>query len=270
MILLLLRIFIAPLVVLLATVVQRRFGHAVSGLLIGLPLTSLPLLWLVALQHGATFAGAMAGTTLAATTAQVFVIWAYARLAMHVSPTRAILYTLGAFVISAGAFHFLKLSALVASVLAILAFMAALRWWPTTTSSPEETGRYRLGLRITLSAGFTLVIVTLAGRIGPSLAGLAAALPVMSMVMGYVTHKELGANASSKFLHGVTRGSFSYVASIFVLTEMLRTGNVGFAFLTSIAVALVLQVAMQSLETFPGLKRTLATPLFTSRVPLKH
>src|SRR5476649_1928013 len=90
MILLLLRIAIAPLIVVAGTLVQRRFGNAVSGLLIGLPLTSLPLLWLVGLQHGSSFASSMSGAILVGSTAQVVVLWMYALLAPRISPLLAL------------------------------------------------------------------------------------------------------------------------------------------------------------------------------------
>lgn len=257
MIFLFLKVITAPLVIVMATLVQRRFGHAVSGLMIGLPLTSLPLLWLVALSHGATFTGSMSGATLTGTVAQVVVIWVYASLATRLPPTLSMVGALAAFVVTAGVTQALHPSALVAAVLAGAGFAVALRLWPHTSSTPVAQGRYRLALRVVLSAGFTLVVVTLAGRIGPGLSGLAAALPVMSLIMAFVTHQELGADASSRFLKGVTRGSFAYVVSMLVLTEFLQLGRMGLAFLLAIASAVVIQLAVQSLDSLPALKQSL-------------
>jgi uncharacterized membrane protein len=124
-------------------------------------------------------------------------------------------------------------------------------------------------LRVTISAGFTLFLVTLAGRFGAGFSGLLAALPMMSLIMAYVTHQELGANASAQFLHGVTKGSFSYVASMFVLAEVLRSGEIGLAFLLAIAVALVIQLAVQSLDTFPSIRRALNVPFSNAESFLK-
>jgi hypothetical protein len=266
MILLLLRIAIAPLIVVAGTLVQRRFGNAVSGLLIGLPLTSLPLLWLVALQHGSSFASSMSGAILVGSTAQVVVLWMYALLAPRVSPLLALGGALIGFTLSIAALHLLSLSVLFASVLAAAGFAVALYWWPYTESAPQETGRYRMILRIVISAGFTLFLVTLAGRFGAGISGLLAALPMMSLVMAFVTHQELGANASAQFLRGVTRGSFSYVASMFVLAELLRTGNIGMAFPLATLVALAIQGVVQSLDTFPSLKRAFSPSLLASRI----
>ena len=269
MILLLLRITIAPLIVVASTLVQRRFGSAVSGLLIGLPLTSLPLLWLVALQHGTSFASSMSGAILVGSTAQVIVLWMYALLAPRVSPFAALLGALTSFTLTIAALHLLSLSVLLASVLAAVGFAVALNWWPYTEAVTEETGRYRMILRVTISAGFTLFLVTLAGRFGAGLSGLLAALPMMSLVMAYVTHQELGASASAKFLRGVTKGSFSYVASMFVLAEVLRTGDIALAFLLATGVALVVQGVVHSFDTFPSLKRVFSPSLLASRVSLR-
>jgi hypothetical protein len=265
MILLVLRVITTPLVIVMATLMQRRLGHAVSGMMIGLPLTSLPLLWLVALSHGTKFTGSMSSATLTGTIAQVVVIWVYASLATRLTPTLSLVGALAAFVVTAGVTQALHPSGLVAAVLSGAGFAIALRWWPRTSLTPVAQGRYRLALRVVLSAGFTLVVVSLAGPIGPGLSGLAAALPVMSLIMAFVTHQELGADASSRFLKGVTRGSFAYVVSMLVLTELLESGRMGLAFLLAIATAIVIQLAVQSLGSLPALKQSLRTPISSAK-----
>ena len=269
MFLLLLRVAIAPLIVVGGTLAQRRFGHAVSGLLVGLPLTSLPLLWLVALQHGTSFASSMSGAILVGATAQAVVIWVYAVLAPRISPLLALSGAIGSFLVTICALHLVSLSMLIASVLAAAAYAVALYWWPYSDAAPQETGRYRLVLRVMISAGFTLFLVTLAGRFGASIAGLLAAIPMMSLVMAFVTHQELGANASAQFLRGVTKGSFSYVASMLVLAELLRYGNIGIAFLCSMGVALVIQLGVHTFDTFPSVKRVINFAFLASRTPLE-
>jgi len=269
MFLLLVRVAIAPLIVVLATLIQRRYGNDIGGLVIGLPLASLPLLWLVALQHGSAFASSMSGAILVGASAQVVVIWMYALLAPRISPLLALAGAVCSFVITIGALNLLNLSVLLASFIATAGFAVALYFWPYSETSTQQSGRYRFMLRIIISAGFTLFLVTVAGRIGPGFAGLIAALPMMSLVMAFVTHRELGADASAQFLHGVTKGSFSYVASMLVLAELLRTGSVGTAFLCAIGVAIVIQLAVQSLDTFPSVRRAINAPLVTLKFALK-
>ena len=103
MFLLLVRVAIAPLIVVIATLIQRRYGNDIGGLVIGLPLASLPLLWLVALQHGSSFASSMSGAILVGASAQVVVIWMYALLAPRISPLLALAGAVCSFVITIGA-----------------------------------------------------------------------------------------------------------------------------------------------------------------------
>jgi hypothetical protein len=210
----------------------------------------------------------MSGAILVGATAQVVVLWTYALLAPRVSPLVALCGALISFTLTIAALHLLSLSVLLASVLAAVGFAVALNWWPYSESATQESGRYRMMLRVTISAGFTLFLVTLAGRFGAGLSGLLAALPMMSLVMAYVTHQELGASASAQFLRGVTRGSFSYVASMFVLAELLRSGEIGMAFLLATGVAFAVQGVVQAFDTFPGLKRAFSPSLITSRISL--
>jgi hypothetical protein len=251
----LIRVLLAPLAVVAGTLAQRRFGYAVSGLILGLPLTSLPLLWLVALQHGTVFASSMTGALLVGSIAEAVVLWLYARLTIHLSPSLALVGALVAFALAAEAVNLLRLSALLAGVITALGFAAALRWWPVTTNNVvigEE--RSRLWLRVILSAVFTVVLVALAGRLGPVLAGLIDALPAMSLMMAFTTHQDHGSGASSRFLHGVTRGSFSYLAAMIVLAELLRTGDLLLAFTSALVAALIVQGSIQMHDTLA--KRT--------------
>jgi hypothetical protein len=212
----------------------------------------------------------MSDATLVGTVAQVVVIWMYASLATRLSPTLALIGALAAFVVTAAVTQILNPSIVLAAVLAGAGFVIALRWWPRAASGLPESGRYRLALRVALSAGFTVLIVTFAARMGPGLAGLAAALPVMSLIMALVTHQELGSDASSRFLKGVSRGSFSYVASMLVLSELLRARETGVAFLSAIGVALAIQLAVQSLDSFPGIKRVLSISTLSPTISLER
>ena len=257
MIFLALRLLLAPLAVLASTVAQRRFGHAISGLIVGLPLASLPLLWLVAVQHGDAFASTMTAALLVGGIAEAAVLWLYANLTTRLSPSVALLGALGAFALVALVVNLLGLSPLAAGGLTALGFAVALWWWPS--SAPAETaaaGRSRLTVRVILAALFTFALVTLAGRLGPVWSGLLDALPAMSMMMAFMTHQDHGASASSGFLRGVTRGSFSYVAAMLVLAELLQTGNLLLAFGSALGVALVVQALIQSFDSLSTKRRS--------------
>jgi hypothetical protein len=257
MLFLVLRIIIGPLGVLGGTVAQRRLGPAVAGLVIGLPLTSLPLLWLVALQHGGTFAGSMTNAILIGSISEGFVLWAYAKMTARCTPMVALLGALAIFAVSVttvGMFHF---SAVIAGLLTSAGLVLALRWWPeSSTDVVAENVRSRLVLRVIAATVFTIVIVTMAGKFGALLSGLVDALPMTTMLMAFMTHQEQGPDATSQFIRGVLRGSFSWVISTVVLAAVLATGHVMLAFGLSLFTALLVQAAVQATASFPSIKRT--------------
>ena len=62
--LLLLKLILTPLLIGSISVAERRFGPAVSGWLVGLPLTSAPVALFLALEQGTAFASRVAQGTL--------------------------------------------------------------------------------------------------------------------------------------------------------------------------------------------------------------
>ena len=61
-----LRLALVPAAVWLASLAARRWGHAASGYLGGMPLIGGPITLFLALEHGADFAARSATVTLAA------------------------------------------------------------------------------------------------------------------------------------------------------------------------------------------------------------
>jgi hypothetical protein len=63
-VLLLVKLTLAPLLVVGSSLAGRRWGHEVSGLLVALPLVAGPILLITTLQHGAHFGAGVATASL--------------------------------------------------------------------------------------------------------------------------------------------------------------------------------------------------------------
>src|SRR5215469_17733782 len=79
----LLRILLAPALIGSASLIGRRFGPTVSGWLVGLPFTSGPTAFILALDHGATFAAAAAAGTLSGALSEIAFCMTYSWLAFY-------------------------------------------------------------------------------------------------------------------------------------------------------------------------------------------
>src|SRR6476646_3982309 len=74
---LLLKLSVTPLLIGVASLAGRRWGETLSGWFIGLPLTSGPVCWFLALEQGTGFAAAAARGCLAGAAAEAGFCLAY-------------------------------------------------------------------------------------------------------------------------------------------------------------------------------------------------
>ena len=79
--LLAIKLIVTPLVVLLASLAARRWGDAVAGWLVGLPLTSAPVSVFLAIEQGPLFAAQAADGSMAGVLSQAAFCLGYAALA---------------------------------------------------------------------------------------------------------------------------------------------------------------------------------------------
>ena len=267
---LLLELLLAPSLILASSLAQQRWGQRIGGLIVGLPLTSLPLLMLLSLAQGAHFSAAAADASLEASVAQALLIWMYVAVARRHGVLASLAASAGAFGLGVAVLYATPTwPPLLSLSIGIASYLGALRWWPQpadhgsakcipapqlTVSSAGEaasdaaglTGpgrglrlRYRLAIRMVIAALFASILTGTSGILGSQLSGLVSAFPVLTFVMGGLTHSEDGETEVADFLYGVTRGSFAVVTSLFTLAVTLPCGNLveafGLATLTAVA-----------------------------------
>jgi hypothetical protein len=241
--LLLLRVLLAPLLILAGSLAQRRWGQAVGGRLISLPLTSLPLLLLLSLSDGPGFAASAARAALAAGVAQSAWCLAYAVAAHRHRPATAVLVATAIFALVCVVLDRFPVAPVVGASLAAASILAALRWWPATgpDGGPPRPSRSDLPVRMAVAAAFTLGLTESAASLGARPAGLVGALPLLTVVLAFATHRRDGAGATNRFLHGVMAGSFSVVAALLVLALALGRLPLALTMVLAIAAAVVAQ-----------------------------
>jgi hypothetical protein len=247
MTLLLLRITLAPVLILAGSLAQRRWGQAIGGRLIGLPLTSLPLLFVLTLSDGTTFAAGAARASLAGGVAQCAWCLAYAIAARRHRPVAALALATAVFAGLCGLLDLVALPTVLAAVASAVAVVAALALWPAAGPARSEAtgGRNDVAVRMVVAAVFTLALTESAASLGARPAGLVAAFPLLTVVLAVATHRRDGVVALNRFLHGVMAGSFSVVAALTVVAMALP--HAGRA--TTFAVAVTASVLAQCIPT---------------------
>ena len=244
MTLLLLKLSLTPGLIGLATIVSRRYGPAVGGLLIALPFTSFPVLLLLTLDHGPAFAAQATEGSLAGAVALAAFCLTYAR-------TGGRLPWWGSFVAACGAFALVgialrtigevPLPALIAA--AIAAPAAAFRLLPASESLPEAIvpPRWDLPARMVVGAAVVLGITTSSTILGPELSGLLATFPVFVTVLAIFTHRREGPARTVLLLGGALAGMFATIVFFIVIRLGLVPLGTIVAFPLGLAAALAIQ-----------------------------
>jgi hypothetical protein len=251
-----LKLLLSPALVLGGSAAQRKWGQAVGGRIVGLPLTSLPLLFLVALTQGTHFAALAATATLAGVSAQAVLTWAYAKTARDHGPVPATILSIVAFAVVATGADLLPLGAMAGATLATAVLALTLARWPVPSAERgREPGPRRDStvLRMVLAGIFAVAVSAVAGPLGPRLAGLLTALPILSIVMFALTQRDDGTAAVQVFAHGVARGTYSVVAALLALALVLPTGHVTLAFAAAILASLAAQTLSSAAARLPAL-----------------
>ena len=235
--LLLLKLVLAPALVGLATLVARRWGPTIGGIVVGFPLSTGPIFLFLTLDQGLDFAERATVGILYGLTGVVGFALVYAAAARHSRWPGALFVGIVAFfVVSAGVSLIgggLAGAALAAYAALLLAIVVIPR--PRGAMGKAPPPWWDIWLRMIAASLLTLAITGAAGQLGPMFSGIMGTFPVVSTVVVSFTHHQWGAEAAIAVLRGSVLSWFSFVSCF--LTIGLTLSSYG------LAVSLVLGAA---------------------------
>ncbi len=245
--LLLVKLALAPALVVGSSLAGRRWGHEVSGLLVALPLVAGPILLITELEHGAHFAARAAAASLLGLVALASFVVVFARVARTRGWLLAVL---------AGWLAFLAVA---------LAFGQAVDPCRGRRScSPPAPSRSRRGCcprdppghdlpiaglpawdlpaRAIATSLLVLGLTGAAAGLGPTLTGALTPFPVSNTVLAAFVLVLEGAAQVDTFLRGFLRGAFGFVAFCFLVSVLVLPLGVAAAFTIALCGALAAQL----------------------------
>ena len=241
---LLLKVVVTPVLIAAATFAGRRWGDRLSGWLVGLPLTSGPVVFFLAVEQGNGFATRAALAVMLGTISQAAFAFVYARAAIRTGWAVATLAGCAAFALATLAFQRVSLPALPSFALVTGSLIVALFLMPTTRPAADRAlppPPWDLPLRIVVATGLVLLLTAIAPAIGAHLAGLLSPFPVYAGVLAIFAHRQSGGDAASNVLRGLLLGLFSFGAFFLVLAVGLNRFGIGLSFLVATVTALAIQ-----------------------------
>ena len=216
-----------------------------GGSLVALPLTSGPIVFFLALDHGVAFAAAAAVGSLAGAIAQAAFCLAYGWLA----PRRHWLLSLlaGGFAFAAAGAALQpwapSLALLLLGVIAVIAIAFRLMPRGSEASQASATPPWDVPARMVVTTTLVVLLTGLAPALGPRLAGLLATFPLYAAILAVFAHRQDGPDPATRVLRGLLLGLLAFAGFFGVLGALIERVGVTASFAAAITVALVLQAA---------------------------
>ncbi len=231
----------APLLVGSASLAGKRWGHALAGLLSGLPVIAGPIVAVLWLEQGASYASEVAWVLPIGLAPLAAYLWVFARLAQRLHWLTCVLSGWLTFMLAAWICRELPLPHGLLIVAAILALLGVGFLLPRPVSSTAAISMPRIELLARITAAFALVfgLTSASSQLGTQWTGLLAAFPVAGSVMPAFTLARSGPAATLHLLRGFVSGLLGLAGFALCLAVLLPHLN-GWAFLPAILASLAI------------------------------
>jgi hypothetical protein len=238
-----LKLILAPLIIGSASLAGRKWGPAVSGWIVGMPLTSGPVVFFVALSHGALFAESSALGVLSGGISLVMYALTYAWLATrfrwHVSIVGSILV----FSLCTLYLQTVSIPLFIIAPVVTLAILAGLKFMPKGDVEPgkSEINTWDIPVRILIGTSFILLLTGIAPFIGSRMTGLLTTIPLYVTILSIFAHRNHGPAAAAHVLRGLLYGMFAFTGFFLVLSLLIERTSLGISFGLAAFTALAVQ-----------------------------
>lgn len=240
---LVLKLIMAPVIIGSASLAGRKWGPAVSGWIVGMPLTSGPVVFFLALSHDAAFAANAVLGVVSGGLSLISYALMYAWLATRFRWYVALLGSFTVFAISTTLLQQITLPLVPIFLIVFAGITLALRLMPNDEVEEGETklGTWDIPSRILIGTSFILLITGSASFLGPRLTGLLTMIPLYVTILAIFAHRHQGPAAAAHVLRGLLYGMYAYAGFFITLGVLLERWGIAFSFVAAIVVALAVQ-----------------------------
>jgi hypothetical protein len=241
---LVLKLIMAPLIIGSASLAGRRWGSAVSGWLVGMPLTTGPVVFFLALSHDAAFASRAALGVLSGGFSLVIYALSYAWLATRFRWYVAISGSLLVFAASTILLEKASFPLVPLFVAVTAAIYLGIRLMPKESHVPvhdEKPGRWDLPARVLIGTSFILFLTGSAPLLGARLTGLLGTFPLYVSILSIFAQRQQGPAAAAHVQRGLLYGMFAFAGFFLTLGLLIERAGIGWSFIAATLVALAIQ-----------------------------
>jgi len=241
----LIKLVVTPSMMLITSLIVRKWGGLLGGMISGLPITSAPIMAFLALEQGAEFTARTAAGALSGLAAVLLTYLAY----LFISRTTSILKACIAAILFFSACSLLLLrinSPAFGLLLGLLAVLAILRFreiLPTSSAKSAKPGIWDIPLRMLTSTSMLLVITSSAKTLGAGLSGIFSPIPVIAWPLTVFSHLQSGRQGLIAIVKGNAIGALGVMAFYLVLKTLILQVDLFTTFAAAILASILITVA---------------------------
>jgi hypothetical protein len=240
---LVLKLILAPVIIGSVSLAGRYWGTSISGWLVGLPLTSGPVIFILAISHDTAFAfnsvnGVLSGGFSLIAYSLTY-SWMSRRFNWIPSFTASVLIFAGmTTLLQDVTIPFIPLFFCILAVI-----LVGLRFLPQSKmiESTSAPGRWDIPSRILIGTGFILLITWIAPYIGARLTGLLATIPLYISILTIFAHRQHGSAGAIGVLRGLVYGMFGFAGFYLLLGLLIEKTSLAVSFGSATLVAVTVQ-----------------------------
>ncbi|MCX5207780.1 hypothetical protein OG689_00335 [Kitasatospora sp. NBC_00240] len=252
---LILKLLLAPALVVASSLAGRRWGPTLAGTLVALPIVAGPILFITWLEHGRRFAARAAGASLLGLISLALFAVVFALLARTVRTGHwAVTLVLAWAVCLAADLALCRLS--VAPAVALCLSLAATAGGAKALGRARADGvpkapsppRWDLPARAAATALLVTALTTAASHLGPDLTGVLAPFPIGTSVVATFALAQGGPAVAEATLRGVLRGLVGFAAFCYLVAVLTEPLDGAAAFGIAVVCTLALQLGVGRLQ----------------------
>ena len=217
-------------------------------MLVGLPLTSGPVAFFLALDRGTGFAARATIGSLQGIAAEAAFCVAYGWAARAGWEAGLLAGSLG-FALAGSILQVATLPRWLLLAIVLGALLGALRLMPrfSGTGAVVVPPRWDLPGRMIVATVLILSLTAAASWLGPQMSGLLATYPIFATVLAVFAHRTEGRAAALDVLRGLLLGLFSFAGFFVVLGLAIERLGISLSFAAAIAAAIAVQAVSLAL-----------------------
>ena len=199
------KLLLAPLFIVFAYAIQKKYGPKVGGIFVAIPFIATPILLVIYFEQGAEFLHEAILGTYAGQTGVLLYIYVYTHMAKSRPWPLCFAASTLAYLIFAPILSLVISNIWVAIALWLLVWVILQR---TAVPFDKDANlpvapKWDLPMRIISALTLIFLVTGFSNVLGASLSGALAMYPVMTSIMSSFNHARFGANSAIAFLNGL-------------------------------------------------------------------